>query len=65
MPQINVIPNWRATYPTDAKYQKPPLTPALTVTLGPSAVPNKHTYVAGTVQEFETPEEDAGEGTEE
>jgi hypothetical protein len=52
MPQGNVLSGWRATYPTDAKYQKPPLA-GLVITLGANAVPNKHTYAAGTIQMVE------------
>lgn len=55
MPQVTVIPDWKATYVNDAPVQKPS---GITVstTLGTHAVPNKPTYSAGTIQMYETEE---------
>lgn len=49
MPQTNVLPDWRATYPLDAPVQKPGGVTVLTTATAPR-VPNKPTYVAGTIQ---------------
>ena len=49
MPQNNVLPDWRATYPNDAPVQKPPGVTVLTTATAPR-VPNKPTYSAGTIQ---------------
>jgi hypothetical protein len=49
MPQNNVLPDWRATYPTDCQVQKPGGVTVLTNAAAPR-VPNKPTYSAGTIQ---------------
>jgi hypothetical protein len=49
MPQNNVLPDWRATYPNDAPVQKPPGVTVSTTATAPR-VPNKFTYSAGTIQ---------------
>src|SRR5215467_12006390 len=49
MPQNNVLPDWRATYPNDAPVQKPSGVTVSTTATAPR-VPNKFTYSAGTVQ---------------
>jgi hypothetical protein len=49
MPQNTVLPDWRATYPILAPAQKPGGVTVLTVATAPR-VPNKPTYVAGTIQ---------------
>jgi hypothetical protein len=49
MPQTNVLPDWKLTYPNDAKAQKVPGV-TISTTLGANAVPNKPTYAAGTIQ---------------
>jgi hypothetical protein len=49
MPQNNVLPDWRATYPNDAPVQKPGGVTVLTTATAPR-VPNKFTYSAGTIQ---------------
>jgi hypothetical protein len=53
MPQNNVLPDWRVTYPNDAPVQKPGGVTVLTTATAPR-VPNKPTYAAGTIQSFET-----------
>jgi hypothetical protein len=40
MPQTNVLPDWKATYPADAKVQKPGGV-TISTTLIATAVPNK------------------------
>lgn len=40
MPQTNVLSDWKATYPTDAKCQKPPLTVAQDITAASWTTPN-------------------------
>lgn len=52
MPQTNVIPDWKLTYPNDAPAQKPGGVTVSTA-LGAHAVPNKPTFAAGTIQSFE------------
>jgi hypothetical protein len=52
MPQNNVLPDWRATYPLDAPVQKPGGVTVLTTATAPR-VPNKPTYSAGTIQMLE------------
>jgi hypothetical protein len=75
MPQGNVISDWKATYPNDAPRQKPGGV-TVSTTLGGTAVPNKPTYAAGTIQmaqaedmaapaEEESEEEDSEEESEE
>jgi hypothetical protein len=49
MPQTNVLPDWKATYVRDAPAQKPGGVTVSTA-LGATAVPNKPTYAAGTIQ---------------
>jgi hypothetical protein len=49
MPQNNVLPDWRVTYPNDAPAQKPGGVTVATTATAPR-VPNKHTYSAGTIQ---------------
>jgi hypothetical protein len=49
MPQTNVIPDWKATYVHDAPVQKPGGVTVSTALIA-TAVPNKPTYVAGTIQ---------------
>jgi hypothetical protein len=49
MPQNNVLPDWRATYPNDAPAQKPGGVTVSTTATAPR-VPNKFTYNAGTIQ---------------
>jgi hypothetical protein len=49
MPQNNVLPDWRATYPNDAPAQKPGGVTVATTATAPR-VPNKFTYAAGTIQ---------------
>lgn len=49
MPQNNVLPDWRATYPNDAPAQKPGGVTVSTTATAPR-VPNKFTYAAGTIQ---------------
>ena len=53
MPQTTYLPVYTASYPALAKAQKPG---GVTVLSGVSGgdVPNKHTYVAGTIQSFES-----------
>ena len=58
MPQNNVLPDWRATYPNDAPAQKPGGVTVSTA-LGATAVPNKPTYTAGTIQIAETEDMEA------
>ena|SRR6516164_9251466 len=53
MPQNNVLPDWRATYPNDAPAQKPGGVTVATNAAAPR-VPNKPTYAAGTIQSFES-----------
>lgn len=55
MPQNNVLPDWRATYPNDAPVQKPGGVTVATTATAPR-VPNKPSYSAGTIQmvDFET-----------
>jgi hypothetical protein len=55
MPQNNVLPDWRATYPLDAPVQKPGGVTVLTTATAPR-VPNKPTYAAGTIQIAEVEE---------
>jgi hypothetical protein len=52
MPQNNVLPDWRATYPLDAPVQKPGGVTVLTTATAPR-VPNKPTFAAGTIQMLE------------
>ena len=52
MPQNNVLPDWRATYPNDAPVQKPPGVTVSTTATAPR-VPNKPTYSAGTIQSYD------------
>jgi len=52
MPQNNVLPDWRATYPNDAPVQKPPGVTVSTTATAPR-VPNKFTYNAGTIQMYD------------
>jgi|SRR6516164_2761552 hypothetical protein len=52
MPQTNVLPDWRATYPNDAPVQKPPGVTVSTTATAPR-VPNKFTYSAGTIQSYD------------
>lgn len=40
MPQINVIPDWKATYPADAKCQKPPILNSFGITAASWTTPN-------------------------
>ncbi len=56
MPQTTVLPQYKADYPILAKVQKPGGV-TVSTTLIATAVPNKPTYVAGTIQlaEFEPP----------
>jgi hypothetical protein len=49
MPQNNVLPDWRATYPNDAPAQKPGGVTVATTATAPR-VPNKPSYSAGTIQ---------------
>ena len=53
MPQNNVLPDWRATYPNDAPVQKPPGVTVSTTATAPR-VPNKPTYSAGTIQSYDS-----------
>ena len=53
MPQNNVLPDWRVTYPNDAPAQKQGGVTVSTTATAPR-VPNKPTYAAGTIQSFET-----------
>jgi hypothetical protein len=57
MPQNNVLPDWRATYPNDAPAQKPGGVTVATTATAPR-VPNKPSYSAGTIQmvDFESGE---------
>jgi hypothetical protein len=53
MPQTNYLTLFTASYPILARVQKPGgVTVATTVSAGD--VPNKHTYIAGTIQSWET-----------
>jgi hypothetical protein len=52
MPQNNVLPDWRATYPNDAPAQKPGGVTVATTATAPR-VPNKPTYSAGTIQSYD------------
>jgi len=52
MPQNNVLPDWRATYPNDAPVQKPPGVTVSTTATAPR-VPNKFVYTAGTIQSYD------------
>jgi hypothetical protein len=52
MPQNNVLPDWRATYPNDAPVQKPGGVTVATTATAPR-VPNKPTYSAGTIQAYD------------
>jgi hypothetical protein len=52
MPQNNVLPDWRATYPNDAPAQKPGGVTVVTTATAPR-VPNKPTYSAGTIQSYD------------
>jgi|SRR6516162_4383646 hypothetical protein len=52
MPQTNVLPDWRATYPNDAPVQKPPGVTVSTTATAPR-VPNKFVYAAGTIQSYD------------
>lgn len=40
MPQTNVLPDWKATYPTDAKAQKPPIINTIGITAASWTTPN-------------------------
>lgn len=70
MPQNNVIPDWKATYPHDAPAQKPGGVTVSTA-LGANAVPNKPTPWQGTetivtalgVESVEATAEEEEEGT--
>jgi len=53
MPQTTVLPDWRATYPIEAPAMKPGGVTVATNAAAPR-VPNKPTYLAGTIQSFET-----------
>ena len=53
MPQSNYLPMFTASYPLLAKTQKPGGVTVLT-TVAAGDVPNKPTYVAGTIQSVET-----------
>jgi hypothetical protein len=69
MPQNNVLPDWRATYPNDAPVQKPGGVTVATTATAPR-VPNKPAFTAGTIQmvdaegamQFVTPELDSRTG---
>lgn len=65
MPQNNVLPDWRATYPNDAPVQKPGGVTVATTATAPR-VPNKPSYSAGTIQmvgmELEAAQEQPVEG---
>jgi hypothetical protein len=52
MPQNNVLPDWRATYPNDAPAQKPGGVTVATTATAPR-VPNKPSYSAGTIQSYD------------
>jgi hypothetical protein len=49
MPQNNVLPDWRATYPNDAPVQKPGGVTVSTTATAPR-VPNKFVYASGSIQ---------------
>ena len=52
MPQTTYLPAYKADYPITAKVQKPGGV-TVSVALIATAVPNKPTYVAGTIQSLE------------
>lgn len=52
MPQTTYLPFYTASYPLLAKVQKPGGVTVLSAVSG-GDVPNKHTFVAGTIQSFE------------
>lgn len=65
MPQTTVLPQYKADYPILAKVQKPGGV-TVSTTLIATAVPNKPTYTAGTIQMASlSAEEDTGLKTEE
>src|ERR1700751_191340 len=49
MPQNNVLPDWRATYPNDAPVQKPGGVTVSTTATAPR-VPNKFVYASGSIE---------------
>jgi|SRR5215467_12972073 len=52
MPQTNYLTLYTAAYPILARVQKPGGV-TVSTTVGPGDVPNKPTYIAGTIQSFE------------